>query len=212
MIRPQAEILEIMDIFNQKDPNPRCELNYSNAYTLLVAVVLSAHSTDKGVNRATEELFKIADTPQKMAALGLDKLKHYIKTIGLYNNKAKNIIALSKELTEKYQGEVPHNREALENLAGVGRKTANVVLNVWFNEPTLAVDTHVMRISHRLNMSDGKNPLEVEKDLLKVLPDNYKKNANHWLVLFGRYICKAQKPDCPNCPVSSFCHSADKRI
>ena len=212
MIRPQAEILKIMDIFNQKDPNPRCELNYSNAYTLLVAVVLSAQSTDKGVNRATEELFKIADTPQKMAALGLDKLKHYIKTIGLYNNKAKNIIALSKELTEKYQGEVPHNREALENLAGVGRKTANVVLNVWFNEPTLAVDTHVMRISHRLNMSDGKNPLEVEKDLLKVLPDNYKKNANHWLVLFGRYICKAQKPDCPNCPVSSFCHSADKRI
>ena len=212
MIRPQAEILEIMDIFNQKDPNPRCELNYSNAYTLLVAVVLSAQSTDKGVNRATEELFKIADTPQKMAALGLDKLKQYIKTIGLYNNKAKNIIALSKELTEKYQGEVPHNREALENLAGVGRKTANVVLNVWFNEPTLAVDTHVMRISHRLNMSDGKNPLEVEKDLLKVLPDNYKKNANYWLVLFGRYICKAQKPDCPNCPVSSFCHSADKRI
>ena len=212
MIRPQAEILEIMDIFNQKDPNPRCELNYSNAYTLLVAVVLSAQSTDKGVNRATEELFKIADTPQKMAALGLDKLKHYIKTIGLYNNKAKNIIALSKELTEKYQGEVPHNREALKTLAGVGRKTANVVLNVWFNEPTLAVDTHVMRISHRLNMSDGKNPLEVEKDLLKVLPDNYKKNANHWLVLFGRYICKAQKPDCPNCPVSSFCHSADKRI
>lgn len=212
MIRPQAEILEIMDIFNQKDPNPRCELNYSNAYTLLVAVVLSAQSTDKGVNRATEELFKIADTPQKMVALGLDKLKQYIKTIGLYNNKAKNIIALSKELTEKYQGEVPHNREALENLAGVGRKTANVVLNVWFNEPTLAVDTHVMRISHRLNMSDGKNPVEVEKDLLKVLPDNYKKNANHWLVLFGRYICKAQKPDCPNCPVSSFCHSTDKRI
>lgn len=212
MIRPQAEILEIMDIFNQKDPNPRCELNYNNAYTLLVAVVLSAQSTDKGVNRATEELFKIADTPQKMVALGLDKLKQYIKTIGLYNNKAKNIIALSKELTEKYQGEVPHNREALENLAGVGRKTANVVLNVWFNEPTLAVDTHVMRISHRLNMSDGKNPLEVEKDLLKVLLDNYKKNANHWLVLFGRYICKAQKPDCPNCPVSSFCHSADKRI
>lgn len=212
MIRPQAEILEIMDIFNQKDPNPRCELNYNNAYTLLVAVVLSAQSTDKGVNRATEELFKIADTPQKMVALGLDKLKQYIKTIGLYNNKAKNIIALSKELTEKYQGEVPHNREALENLAGVGRKTANVVLNVWFNEPTLAVDTHVMRISHRLNMSDGKNPLEVEKDLLKVLPDNYKKNANHWLVLFGRYTCKAQKPDCPNCPVSSFCHSADKRI
>ena len=212
MIRPQNEILEIMDIFNQNDPDPRCELNFSNAYTLLVAVVLSAQSTDKGVNRATEELFKVADTPAKMLALGLDKLKDYIKTIGLYNNKAKNIMALSQDLVEKYNGEVPHNREALENLAGVGRKTANVVLNVWFNEPTLAVDTHVMRISHRLNLSDGKNPLEVEKDLIKVLPDNYKKNANHWLVLFGRYICKAQKPDCSNCPLAHLCRSADKRI
>lgn len=212
MNRPASEILEIMEIFNQRDPNPRCELDYKNAYTLLVAVVLSAQSTDKGVNRATEELFKIADTPQKMVALGIDKLKDYIKTIGLYNNKAKNIIALSQELVEKYQGEVPHNREALESLAGVGRKTANVVLNVWFGEPALAVDTHVMRISHRLEMSQGKNPLEVEKDLLRVLPDNYKKNANHWLVLFGRYICKAQKPDCSNCPLAHLCHSADKRI
>lgn len=212
MNRPASEILEIMEIFNQRDPNPRCELDYKNAYTLLVAVVLSAQSTDKGVNRATEELFKIADTPQKMVALGIDKLKDYIKTIGLYNNKAKNIIALSQELVEKYQGEVPHNREALESLAGVGRKTANVVLNVWFGEPALAVDTHVMRISHRLEMSQGKNPLEVEKDLLQVLPDSYKKNANHWLVLFGRYICKAQKPDCSNCPLAHLCHSADKRI
>lgn len=210
MIRPEKEILEIMEIFNKNDPNPRCELNYSNAYTLLVAVVLSAQSTDKGVNRATEELFKIADTPEKMVALGLDNLKNYIKTIGLYNNKAKNIIALSRELIEKHQGQVPHNREALENLAGVGRKTANVVLNVWFGEPALAVDTHVMRISRRLDISTGKNPLEVEKDLLKVLPDNYKKNANHWLVLFGRYICKAQKPDCPNCPLAHLCHSEDK--
>lgn len=212
MIRPENEIMEIMDIFNQNDPDPRCELNYSNAYTLLVAVVLSAQSTDKGVNRATEELFKIADTPAKMTALGLEQLKQYIKTIGLYNNKAKNIIALSQDLVEKYNGEVPHDRTALENLAGVGRKTANVVLNVWFNEPTLAVDTHVMRISHRLNLSDGKNPLEVEKDLVRVLPDQYKKNANHWLVLFGRYICKAQKPDCQNCPLAHLCHSADKRI
>lgn len=212
MNRPASEILEIMEIFNQRDPNPRCELDYKNAYTLLVAVVLSAQSTDKGVNRATEELFKIADTPQKMVALGIDKLKDYIKTIGLYNNKAKNIIALSQELVEKYQGEVPHNREALESLAGVGRKTANVVLNVWFGEPALAVDTHVMRISHRLEMSQGKNPLEVEKDLLQVLPDSYKKNANHWLVLFGRYICKAQKPDCANCPLTRLCHSPDKRI
>lgn len=212
MNRPASEILEIMEIFNQRDPNPRCELDYKNAYTLLVAVVLSAQSTDKGVNRATEELFKIADTPQKMVALGIDKLKDYIKTIGLYNNKAKNIIALSQELVEKYQGEVPHNREALESLAGVGRKTANVVLNVWFGEPALAVDTHVMRISHRLEMSQGKNPLEVEKDLLQVLPDSYKKNANHWLVLFGRYTCKAQKPDCANCPLTRLCHSPDKRI
>lgn len=212
MIRPNSEILEIMDIFNQKDPNPRCELNYTNAYTLLVAVVLSAQSTDKGVNKATETLFKIADTPQKMIELGLDNLKTYIKTIGLYNNKAKNIIALSEELVKNHQGVVPEDRNILETLPGVGRKTANVVLNVWFNQPTLAVDTHVMRISHRLNLSDGNTPLKVEEDLLKVLPQNYVKNANHWLVLFGRYICKAQKPDCLNCPIQKYCNSADKLI
>ena len=212
MIRPASEILEIMEIFNQRDPNPKCELNYTNAYTLLVAVVLSAQSTDKGVNKATEALFKIADTPQKMLSLGLEKLKTYIKTIGLYNNKAKNIIALSEELVKNHQGVVPEDRNILETLPGVGRKTANVVLNVWFNQPTLAVDTHVMRISHRLNLSDGKTPLKVEEDLLKVLPQNYVKNANHWLVLFGRYICKAQKPDCANCPLQKFCHSTDKLI
>ena len=212
MIRPASEILEIMEIFNQRDPNPKCELNYTNAYTLLVAVVLSAQSTDKGVNKATEALFKIADTPQKMLSLGLEKLKTYIKTIGLYNNKAKNIIALSEELVKHHQGVVPEDRYILETLPGVGRKTANVVLNVWFNQPTLAVDTHIMRISHRLNLSDGKTPLKVEEDLLKVLPQNYVKNANHWLVLFGRYICKAQKPDCANCPIQKFCHSDDKLI
>ena len=212
MIRPTSEILEIMEIFNQRDPNPKCELNYTNAYTLLVAVVLSAQSTDKGVNKATEELFRIVDTPQKMLSLGLEKLKTYIKTIGLYNNKAKNIIALSEELVKNHQGIVPEDRNILETLPGVGRKTANVVLNVWFNQPTLAVDTHVMRISHRLNLSDGKTPLKVEEDLLKVLPQNYVKNANHWLVLFGRYICKAQKPDCANCPIQKFCHSDDKLI
>lgn len=209
-MRKASEIQEIMKIFESRDPNPRCELNYSNAYTLLVAVVLSAQSTDKGVNKATEELFKVADTPQKMLDLGIDKLKSYIKTIGLYNNKAKNIIALSEELVAKHSSEVPHDREALENLAGVGRKTANVVLNVWFNEAALAVDTHVMRISHRLNFSQGKTPLEIEKDLLKSLPEKYVKNANHWLVLFGRYICKAQKPDCANCPVFEYCKSKDK--
>lgn len=211
-MRKPEEILKIMATFNEKDPDPRCELTYKNAYTLLVAVVLSAQSTDKGVNKATKDLFAVADTPQKMLDLDIDRLKNYIKTIGLYNNKAKSIMALSKDLVEKYDGEVPHDRAALESLAGVGRKTANVVLNVWFGEPTLAVDTHVMRISHRLDFSQGKTPLEVEKDLLKVLPDNYKKNANHWLVLFGRYICKAQKPDCENCSIAEFCHCTDKRI
>lgn len=211
-MRSKKEILDIMAVFDKLDPNPRCELNFHNAYTLLVAVVLSAQSTDKGVNRATELLFKIADTPQKMLSLGLENLKSYIKTIGLYNNKAKSIIALSQDLVEKYNSEVPANREALEKLSGVGRKTANVVLNVWFNQPTLAVDTHVFRIAHRLDFSQGKTPLEVEKDLLSVLPDNYVKNANHWLVLFGRYICKAQKPGCDKCPIKEFCHSSDKRI
>lgn len=208
----KQRVLDIMKIFNDRDPNPRCELDFANAYTLLVAVVLSAQSTDKGVNKATKELFAVADTPQKMLNLGLEKVKNYIKTIGLYNNKAKNIIALSQELVDKYNGEVPSAREALESLPGVGRKTANVVLNVWFNQPTLAVDTHVFRIAHRLGFSQGKTPVEVEKDLLKVLPDNYAKNANHWLVLFGRYICKAQRPDCANCPIAGFCHSTDKRI
>lgn len=211
-MRNKKEILEIMKIFQKEDPNPRCELDYKNTFTLLVAVVLSAQSTDKGVNKATKALFEVADTPQKMADLGLEKIKEYIKTIGLYNNKAKNILALSQELVEKYHGEVPEDREALENLPGVGRKTANVVLNVWFNQPTLAVDTHVMRISQRLGFSEGKTPLAIEQDLMKVLPLEYVKNANHWLVLFGRYICKAQKPDCEKCPIASYCHSKDKRI
>jgi len=211
-MRPTSETLDIMEIFRKENPDPRCELNFHNAFTLLVAVVLSAQSTDKGVNRATAELFKVADTPQKMLDLGIDGLKSYIKTIGLYNNKAKSIISLSRDLIQKHGGEVPHDRAALENLAGVGRKTANVVLNVWFDEPTLAVDTHVFRVAHRLDMSRGKTPLEVEKDLLNVLPPAYAKNANHWLVLFGRYICKAQCPDCKNCPVNAYCHSSDKRV
>ena len=211
-MRKKSEIIEIMNIFKQQDPNPRCELNYSNAYTLLIAVVLSAQSTDKGVNKATEQLFKIADTPQKMLTLGIDELKKHIKTIGLYNNKAKNIIALSQDLVNNHKGDVPSSREELEKLAGVGRKTANVILNVWFNQATLAVDTHVMRISHRLNFSKGKTPLEIEKDLIKILPEEYIKNTNHWLVLFGRYICKAQKPDCINCPIQQYCQSKDKSL
>lgn len=211
-MRSAAEILKIMEVFRQLDPNPRCELNYTNAFTLLVAVVLSAQSTDKGVNKATAKLFAVADTPQKMLDLGIENLKNHIKTIGLYNNKAKHIMAMSQELVDKYHGVVPDNREQLQTLAGVGRKTANVVLNVWFNRPTLAVDTHVMRISHRLDFSQGKTPLEVEKDLLRNLPKEYVKNTNHWLVLFGRYICKAQKPDCANCPISRLCSCEDKLI
>lgn len=211
-MRRKSEILEIMEIFKKENPNPRCELNFSNAYTLLVAVILSAQTTDKGVNRATEQLFKIADTPQKMLNLGKEQLISYIRTIGLFNNKAKNIMSMSRDLVQKYDGVVPEKREDLESLAGVGRKTANVVLNVWFQKPTLAVDTHVLRISHRLGFSQGKTPLAVEQDLLKVLPDEYVINANHWLVLFGRYICKAQRPECGKCPVAAFCHCADKRL
>lgn len=211
-MRKKSEILEIMKIFDAINPNPQCELNFHNAYTLLVAVVLSAQTTDKGVNKATENLFKIADTPQKMLDFGIDKLKQHIKSIGLYNNKAQNIMLLSQDLINRFNGEVPNNREALESLAGVGRKTANVVLNVWFDLPALAVDTHVMRLSHRLDFSQGKTPLAVELDLLKILPEEYVKKANHWLVLFGRYTCKAQRPNCLNCPISSYCHSKDKKI
>ena len=210
-MRKKSEILEIMEIFNRGDPNPRCELNYTNAYTLLVAVILSAQTTDKGVNKATETLFEVADTPQKMVELGEEKLISYIRTIGLFNNKAKNIIAMSVDLLARFGGNVPATREELITLAGVGRKTANVVLNVWYKKPALAVDTHVMRISHRLNFSQGKTPLAVEEDLLKVLPEKYVLNANHWLVLFGRYICKAQRPECEKCPIKSYCNSKDKR-
>lgn len=209
-LRSKKEILEIMQIFARENPNPQCELNFINPYTLLVAVVLSAQSTDKGVNKATEALFKVADSPQKMLALGEEKLKEYIKTIGLFNNKAKNIMALSRQLVQDFNGIVPADRDTLTNLAGVGRKTANVVMNVWYHQPTLAVDTHVMRIAHRLDFSHGKTPLEIENDLLSVLPPELVINTNHWLVLFGRYICKAQKPLCDHCPIYDYCHSTDK--
>lgn len=210
-MRKKSEILEIMNIFAQNNPNPKSELNFHNPYTLLVAVVLSAQSTDKGVNKATAELFKIADTPQKMLDLGEEKLKQYIKTIGLFNTKAKNIIALSKQLVEDYNGEVPAERDILTTLAGVGRKTANVVMNVWYHQPTLAVDTHVMRIAHRLDFSQGKTPLEIELDLMNVLPTDMVINTNHWLVLFGRYTCKAQHPLCDKCPIYKYCYSTDKK-
>ena len=210
-MRSIKEICQILDVFKSQDASPKSELIYHNAYTLLIAIVLSAQSTDKGVNKATENLFKIADTPQKMLNLGIDKLKEHIKTIGLYNNKAKNIIELSQRLVKEYKGEVPQDRDILESLPGVGRKTANVLLNVWWNQPTVAVDTHVLRLSKRLDLSDGSTPLSVETDLNK-LPDEYKLHLNHWLVLFGRYICKAQKPNCSQCPVAKFCYSSDKKI
>jgi endonuclease-3 len=210
-MRKISEICQILDVFKSLDNNPKSELEFHNAYTLLVAIVLSAQSTDKGVNKATKELFKIADTPQKMLDLGIDKLTEHIKTIGLYNNKAKNILSLSQTLVDKCNGEVPHNREIIESLAGVGRKTANVLFNVWWNEPTVAVDTHVLRLAKRLELSDKTTPLGVEEDLNK-LPDEYKKHLNHWLVLFGRYTCKAQKPNCAECPIAKFCRSSDKKI
>ena len=186
-------------------PEPKTELDYVNPYTLLVAVVLSAQATDAGVNKATKPLFAIADTPAMMVALGEDAVRDKIKTIGLFRNKAKNVIALSQALLDQYHGQVPREREALEALPGVGRKTANVVLNVAFGEPTLAVDTHVFRVANRLGLAPGKTPREVEDGLMKVIPARYLPHAHHWLILHGRYTCKARAPDCPRCPVNDLC-------
>ena len=190
---------------SEANPEPKGELNYVNAYTLLVAVVLSAQATDAGVNRATKDLFATVDTPQKMVALGLDGLIKHVRTIGLFNTKAKNVIALSEMLIAKHGGEVPHDRAALEELPGVGRKTANVVLNIAFGEPTMAVDTHVFRISNRTGLAQGKTPLEVEEKLLKVIPAKWALHAHHWLILHGRYVCLARKPNCPACVVREIC-------
>lgn len=187
------------------NPNPRSELVFKNPYTLLVSVVLSAQATDVSVNKATEPLFKIVDTPQQMVNLGEDRLKDYIRSIGLYNNKAKNIIALSHILVEKYQGQVPADQKALEALPGVGRKTALVVLNVAFNRPTIAVDTHIFRVANRTGLAPGKDVRAVEKALEDVTPDKYRLHAHHWLILFGRYICKARKPECLRCFESDLC-------
>jgi endonuclease-3 len=193
-------------------PDPTTELEYINPYTLLVAVVLSAQATDVGVNKATEPLFRVADTPQKMLKLGEARLTHYIKTIGLFRTKAKNVIRLSEMLVAQHGGQVPHDREALEALPGVGRKTANVVLNVAFGEPTIAVDTHIFRVCNRTGLAPGKTPLEVEMALEKRTPSEWKKNAHHWLILHGRYICKARTPDCPICPVVDICRYKAKTI
>jgi endonuclease-3 len=204
------QIVEIFARFAANDPDPRSELQYKNPYTLLVAVVLSAQATDKGVNKATATLFEKADTPEKMLALGEETLREAIKTIGLYRTKAKNVIALSKALIEQHGGEVPKEREQLEALPGVGRKTANVVLNVAFLKPTIAVDTHIFRVANRTGIAAGKNPREVEDGLEKIVPKKYKLHAHHWLILHGRYVCVARKPRCPDCLIADLCRYKDK--
>jgi endonuclease-3 len=201
----KANIEEFFHRLEARDPDPRGELDYINPYTLLVAVVLSAQATDVGVNKATGPLFKVADTPQKMLALGEARVRDYIKTIGLFNTKAKNVIALSRLLIDRHDGAVPDDREALEQLPGVGRKTANVVLNIAFGKPTIAVDTHIFRVGNRTGLAPGKTVLIVEQKLEKTVPAKYRLHAHHWLILHGRYICKARKPDCPACPVNDLC-------
>ncbi len=205
-----AEIAEIFRRFSAANPEPKGELEHSNPFTLLVAVVLSAQATDAGVNKATRALFQKADTPQKMLALGEDVVRDHIKSIGLFRAKAKNVILLSEKLIREYGGTVPADRDALETLPGVGRKTANVVMNVAFGVATMAVDTHVLRISNRIGLSNGKTPLAVEADLLAKIPPEYGVPAHHWLILHGRYICKARKPLCPACLIRDLCKFPDK--
>ena len=200
-----ADVQKFFRRLSDANPAPQTELVYSNPYTLLVAVVLSAQATDVGVNKATKALFKAADSPQKMLALGEDRVREHVKTIGLFNSKAKNIVKLSKILLEQYGGKVPCNRDALQALPGVGRKTANVVLNVAFGEATIAVDTHIFRVGNRTGLARGRTPLAVELKLEKAVPEKYRLHAHHWLILHGRYTCKARKPDCPNCRVADLC-------
>ena len=200
-----ADIDEVFSLLSQTNSDPKTELDFTNPYTLLVAVVLSAQATDIGVNKATKDLFKVADTPETMVKLGLETLRDYIKTIGLFNTKAKNVITLSQMLIDQHGGQVPQDRAALEALPGVGRKTANVVLNEAFGEPTIAVDTHIFRVGNRTGLAPGKTPDAVEKELLRRVPQNYKKGAHHWLILHGRYVCKARKPACADCQIKPFC-------
>ena len=201
---------EIFRRFRAANPNPTTELNYRTPYELLVAVVLSAQATDKSVNKATAVLFQKYDSPQKMVQLGVAGLEEYIKTIGLYRNKAKNVVALSRVLVEKYAGEVPQTREALEELPGVGRKTANVVLNTAFGQPTVAVDTHIFRVANRTGIAPGKDPRQVEDRLVKFTPPEYLKDVHHWLILHGRYVCIARKPGCPECLIRDLCEYRKK--
>ena len=201
----KTEIAEFFRRLAAALPVPKTELEYANPYTLLVAVVLSAQTTDVGVNKATKPLFAVADTPQKMLALGEERLSGYIKSIGLYRTKARNVMKLSAMLVEQHGGAVPRDRAALETLPGVGRKTASVVLNVAFGERTIAVDTHIFRVANRTGLAPGKTPLAVELGLEKRVPERYVQHAHHWLILHGRYVCKARKPACPSCPVSDLC-------
>ena len=203
---------EIMKRLAAVRPNPQSELQYNNPYELLVAVVLSAQATDKSVNLATRELFPVANTPEAIVKLGVEGLTPYIKTIGLYRNKAKHVVALSQKLLDDFDGVVPDDRESLESLPGVGRKTANVVLNVAFGHPTIAVDTHIFRVSNRTGFAPGKTVEEVEKKLVKFVPEEFKKDAHHWLLLHGRYCCKATKPDCGHCPIVDLCEFKKKNL
>jgi endonuclease-3 len=208
----KADIEEFFRRLEAQNPDPRGELHYKNPYTLLVAVVLSAQATDVGVNKATGPLFEVADTPEKMVALGEERLRGYIRTIGLFNTKAKNVIALSRLLIAEHGGTVPRDRTVLETLPGVGRKTANVVLNIAFGEPTIAVDTHIFRVGNRTGLASGKNVLAVELKLEKAVPKHYRLHAHHWLILHGRYVCKARKPNCAVCVVNDLCGYKAKTI
>ncbi|WP_173934566.1 endonuclease III [Chelativorans sp. Marseille-P2723] len=204
------EVAEIFRRFRVQRPEPKGELEHVNPFTLLVAVALSAQATDVGVNKATRPLFQIADRPEKMVALGEERLGEYIRTIGLWRNKAKNVIALSEALIRDHGGQVPGDRDALTKLPGVGRKTANVVLNMAFGQPTIAVDTHIFRIANRILLAPGKTPEEVELSLLEVVPEEFLQHAHHWLILHGRYVCKARKPDCPACIIADLCKAPEK--
>ena len=207
-----AEVREVFERFRKANPEPRGELEHLNPFTLLVAVVLSAQATDAGVNRATRELFKVADTPQKMLELGEEKLRDYIRTIGLYRTKARNVIALSQKLITDFGSEVPRSRAEIESLPGAGRKTANVVLNMAYGERTMAVDTHVFRVANRTGLAPGKTPLDVELALEKVIPSEYMLHAHHWLILHGRYTCLARKPRCEVCLISDLCRWPEKTV
>ena len=208
----KKQIVEMFQRLSSEVPEPKGELYYTNPFTLVVAVVLSAQATDAGVNKATGALFDEADSPAEMVALGEERVRELVKSIGLYRNKAKNIILLSQKLLDEFDSEVPQTREELESLPGVGRKTANVVLNIAFDLPTIAVDTHLFRVGNRTGLGVGKTPLEVEKALEKAIPDEYKLHAHHWLILHGRYICKARTPECPNCLIRDLCDYREKRV